>query len=354
MTQQIEYLFNISRLYLRWLFMVLIIAIVIVFILQSIKIDAWVTLQVLIYAVVSGLLIYAPLNLYFGAWRKMCPFELARSLIGLLISGTGISMLFQQPMPPLYSVVGGCLITVVTIYGMHRYCIRIQQQEEIKSKIAENEVTSELCQSPISDNRPSDDASIRGKAAIFQYGDNKYYLSDRQHTGKNTAAERFERKFIRFLEHAFEVPILAYQGTGVHYWMFQPKGLPGPIEFIVIGHEFNTACSLKNEQRWLLRVRESKPGWFSRWIGQLFPSGITTERDLGAYIQTQFSSINVDDKALFRQSLSLPVVVHELTEEQARDLITRLEGALENCAGESEDTHAVSDTDLDQLPHRLH
>lgn len=101
-------------------------------------------------------------------------------------------------------------------------------------------------------------------------------------------------------------------------------------------------------------MRESKPGWFSRWIGQLFPSGITTERNLGAYIQTQFSSINVDDKALFRQSLSLPVVVHELTEEQARDLITRLAAALENCDDDTEDTYAASDTDLDQLPHRLH
>lgn len=334
--------------------MLLIIAVVIVFALQSIKIDAWVTVQVLIYAVVSGLLIYAPLNLYFGAWRNMCPFELARSLIGILISGTGISMLFQQPMPYLYSVVGGCLITVIFIYGMHCYCIRLQQKEEIKSKIAENEVNSEIWQPQISDNRPSDDATIRGKAAIFQYGNNKYYLSDRQHTGKNTAAERFERKFIRFLEHAFEVPILAYQGTGVHYWMFQPKGLPGPIEFIVIGHEFNTACSLKNEQRWILRVREPKPGWFSRWIGQLFPSGIKIERDLGAYIQTQFSSINVDDKALFRQSLSLPVVVHELTEEQARDLITRLESALANCTDDPEEAHVVSDVAFEQSLHKLH
>lgn len=334
--------------------MLLLIVVVVVFVLQSLHIDAWIIVQVLIYAVVSGLFIYAPLNLYFGAWRNLCPFELTRSLIGFLISGTGIAMLFQQPIPPLYSVFGGFFLTIVSIFCMHRYCIQLQRQEEINNNISQSEVNNETCQAPISDNRPSDDASIRGKAAIFQYGNNKYYLSDRQHTGKNTAAERFERKFIRFLELAFEVPILAYQGTDVHYWMFQPKGLPGPIEFIVIGHEFNTACSLKIEQRWILRVREPKCGWFCRWIGQLFPSGIAIERDLGAYIQTQFSSINVDDKALFRQSLSVPVSVHELTEQQARDLITRLESALANCTDDSEEAHIVSDVAFDQSPHKLH
>ena len=358
MKQQSEYLFNLSRLYLRWLFMLLLLAVVVVFGLQSINIEAWVIVQVLIYALMSGLLIYAPLNLYFGAWCYFSPFELGRSLISFLIAGTGISMLFQQPMPPLPSVFGGCALTVVTIFLMHRYCIWLLKKEEniaTTGGFSQSELNAKEQPSAEVDNRPSDDASIRGKAAIFQYGNNKYVLSNRQNTGKNTAAERFERKLIRFLEHAFEVPILAYQGTGTHYWVFKPTGFPGPIEFIVIGHEFNTACRLKEEQRWILRVREPKPGWFANWLSQLFPAGVALERNLGAYLQTQFPSLDVDDKSLFSQPLSAPVPVHQLTEQQARDLIMNLERALSN----SVENEMATDNDtknigFDKSLHKLH
>lgn len=130
---QIEYVFNLSRLYLRGLLMLLLLAFVLALVLQAMQLDGWPIVQVLIYALVSGLLIYGPLNLYFGVWVQFSPFELARTLVSLVFAGSGISMLFEEPVPPLTSVVGGGSLTLVSLLLLHGYLVwRAGQPEATK------------------------------------------------------------------------------------------------------------------------------------------------------------------------------------------------------------------------------
>ena len=132
MKPQIEYVFNLSRLYLRGLLMLLLLAFVLALVLQAMKIDGWPIVQVLIYALVSSLLIYGPLNLYFGVWVQFSPFELARTLVSLLFAGSGISLLFEEPVPPMSSVVGGGGMTLVSLLLVHGYCVwRTKQAEAV-------------------------------------------------------------------------------------------------------------------------------------------------------------------------------------------------------------------------------
>ena len=132
MKSQCNYIFNLSRLYLRGLLMLLLLAFVLALVLQSMQIDGWPIVQVLIYALVSGLLIYGPLNLYFGVWIQFSPFELARTLVCLLFAGSGISLLFEEPVPAMSSVVGGGGMTLLGLLLLHGYCVwRAKQTEAV-------------------------------------------------------------------------------------------------------------------------------------------------------------------------------------------------------------------------------
>lgn len=132
MKSQCNYIFNLSRLYLRGLLMLLLLAFVLALVLQSMQIDGWPLVQVLIYALVSGLLIYGPLNLYFGVWVQFSPFELARTLVCLLFAGSGISLLFEEPEPAMSSVVGGGGMTLLGLLLLHGYCVwRTKQTEAV-------------------------------------------------------------------------------------------------------------------------------------------------------------------------------------------------------------------------------
>ena len=132
MKSQCNYIFNLSRLYLRGLLMLLLLAFVLALVLQSMQIDGWPLVQVLIYALVSGLLIYGPLNLYFGVWVQFSPFELARTLVCLLFAGSGISLLFEEPVPAMSSVVGGGGMTLLGLLLLHGYCVwRAKQTEAV-------------------------------------------------------------------------------------------------------------------------------------------------------------------------------------------------------------------------------
>lgn len=132
MKSQCNYIFNLSRLYLRGLLMLLLLTFVLALVLQAMQIDGWPIVQVLIYALVSGLLIYGPLNLYFGVWVQFSPFELARTLVCLLFAGSGISLLFEEPVPAMSSVVGGGGMTLLGLLLLHGYCVwRTKQAETV-------------------------------------------------------------------------------------------------------------------------------------------------------------------------------------------------------------------------------
>ena len=132
MKSQCNYIFNLSRLYLRGLLMLLLLTFVLALVLQAMQIDGWPLVQVLIYALVSGLLIYGPLNLYFGVWVQFSPFELARTLVCLLFAGSGISLLFEEPVPAMSSVVGGGGMTLLGLLLLHGSCVwRAKQAEAV-------------------------------------------------------------------------------------------------------------------------------------------------------------------------------------------------------------------------------
>jgi len=141
---QCNYIFNLNRLYLRGLLMLLLLALVLALVLQAMQIDGWPIVQVLIYALVSGLLIYGPLNLYFGVWVQFSPFELARTLVSLLFAGSGISLLFEESVPSMSSVVGGGGMTLLGLLLLHGYCVwRAKQAEAVHDVSAALDASTE-------------------------------------------------------------------------------------------------------------------------------------------------------------------------------------------------------------------
>jgi hypothetical protein len=239
-----------------------------------------------------GLALHGVLNIYYGLIKEFSIGEIIYTAAALLIGWVGIFAIIEKmaTATPLYS---GAFIFIAGMVALLFWSNRVSQKE------SENEVKPE---------RPLDDVTIRGGASVFSFGPNKYHLVQRNSTGKNTPAEQFERKLIRHIEKVLEVEPISRTGDKACYWTFKtPAGIAA--ELIVVGPGYNTISKLKDNERWLLRVREPKPGFVANWLARYFPENCSTVRDLGSSVQTQFNSSCLEiDKGLLEQEIELPLL----------------------------------------------
>ncbi|MDQ6993249.1 MAG: hypothetical protein Q9M31_07205, partial [Mariprofundus sp.] len=88
-------------------------------------------------------------------------------------------------------------------------------------------------------------------------------------------------------------------GDGTNYWKLRMGD--DHIEMIIIANGFNISQKLKDEHKWILRIRESKPAAFTAWIGLHCPMNFGIVRKLpGNIVQTQFVfHVNDDENDFF-------------------------------------------------------
>lgn len=258
-----------------------------------------------------GLAAYGVFNIYYGVIKAFSLGEIILTAFALLLGGIGIATVAKKMATPtpLYS---GGFIYLAGMVLLWMWARRSAQRPSPDDEKPE---------------RPLDDYSIRGGASVFQYGPDSYRLVRRNSTGSNTPAERFERKLIRHIEKSLEVEPVSRKGDSASYWSFRtPGGIP--VELIVIGPGYNTTRALKAGQRWLLRIREPKPGFVADWLANYFPEGCAVVRDLGRSIQTQFSSSWIEnDRTIFDKAVEVPTLGLKMSVEEFSATIERLENS---------------------------
>lgn len=258
------------------------------------------------FAGLLGLFSYGTLNIWFGVVKDFSATQILVTAAALFVGGVGLTAVISK-LPPL-ALLAGLLLFLAGMAGIYHWQQRLRQDNQ-----------SELPTAPLND------ASIRGAGSIFQYGSDAYRMVARNTTGKNTPAEQFEKKLIRYLERKLEIEPLSMAGSNTSYWRLRlPSGIS--VELSVIGPGYNSGARIGENERWLLRVREPKPGFFANWLAKHFPAGAGISRDLGAEIQTQFASSQLeDDKLFFGQDIEVPIVGIRLSPEAAISLLDNLE-----------------------------
>ncbi|MEN6585625.1 MAG: hypothetical protein ABFE02_06175 [Sulfuricella sp.] len=266
----------------------------------------------------AGLLLFGLLNIYFGVIKDFSATQILVSTAALFIGSVGLSAVFAKLSLPWMAA--GCVLFMLGMGGVWHGLGRQRK-------------TSHEQEPPA---RPMDDATIRGSASLFAYGSDKYAFVERMSTGRNTPAEQFEKRLIRHIERAMQVQPISRKGTGACYWNFRLKA-GGLVELVVIGPGYNTSALLREGERWLLRIREEKPGFFTNWMREYFAGQAGMERDLGSEIQTQFASSQLaDENAFFAQNIEVPVVGIKLSPEAAIGLLNAIEQAASHNADNGE------------------
>lgn len=286
------HLYHTSGNFLRWALLAWVLAIAAGFALDGTagKDYAEPIYQTVSLSALIGLLLYGLLNVYFGVIKDFSMAQILVTTAALFVGGVGISAVAVKQ-SGLALAVGGLLF----LLGMAAVWHGLMRQKRVEAN-----------QDAIA--RPLDDATIRGGSSVFHYGSDAYRFVERNSTGKNTPAEQFEKKLIRYIERQLEIQPVSMKGSYASYWNIRLKS-GGRAELVVLGPGYNTRAKIKDGERWLLRIREAKPGYFTRWIASHFPEAVAVTRDLGAEMQTQFScSQLVDEKAFFDQGIEVPVV----------------------------------------------
>jgi hypothetical protein len=304
-------LYRANTLFLRWALLAWIVSIAV-----SLGLDetfgparAETLYQIVALVGLLGLGLFGLLNVYVGVIRNFSAAQILITSAALFIAGVGIAAVFDKQDGPGLAI-GGALF----LAGMS--AVRRWQARQAKPDAA-GEVPA----------RPMDDASIRGGASLFQYGHDAYRFVERNSTGRNTPAERFEKRLIRYIERKLDVRPISMKGSNASYWAFRLKS-GGRVELVVIGPGYNTSAKLREDERWLLRIREAKPGFFANWMAGHFPPGAGMTRDLGAEVQHQLPSSKVpDERKFFDQDIEVPVLGVQLSPETAIGLMDYLEPA---------------------------
>lgn len=306
--EALQHLHQANGRYLRWALLAWILAIAVGLGIDGMAGSEWAEP---IYLAVSlagllGLLSYGTLNIWFGIVKDFSATQILITAAALFVGGVGLTAVTSKLPPP--GLLAGLLLFLAGMAGIWHWQRRQRQDDQ-----------SELPTPPLND------ASIRGAGSIFQYGSDAYRMVARNTTGKNTPAEQFEKKLIRYLERKLEIEPLSMAGSNTSYWRLRlPSGIP--VELSVIGPGYNSSAKIGTNERWLLRVREPKPGFFANWLAKHFPAGAGISRDLGAEIQTQFASSQLeDDRAFFGRDIEVPVVGIRLSPEAVVNLLDSLE-----------------------------
>lgn len=301
MNEKMADIFKINGLFLRWalLLWVIVLSVGIATDMEKVVIEP-------IYHGISaagliGLAIYGVLNIYYGLIKDFSFGEIIYTAAALIFGWVGIFTIIEKMATPtpLYSGLMLFLAGMAVLWFWFNRSSSKETKEEHRPE------------------RPLDDVTIRGGASVFSFGPNKYHLVRRESTGKNTPAEKFERKLIRHIEKTLEIEPISRTGDKACYWTFKtPAGISA--ELIVLGPGYNTRSKLKDGERWLLRVREPKPGFVANWLAKYFPDNCSTVRDLGSSMQTQFNSRCLEtDKDLFAQEVEIPLIGLTLSVEEA-------------------------------------
>jgi len=104
-----------------------------------------------------------------------------------------------------------------------------------------------------------------------------------------SAADVFERRFLRWLDEEISVEPKKASGTNAVYWTVDFKGRS--VEFVVIGRGKNTSRSPNEDVEWLLRVEEEEPFSFIPLLESCFLPVNRVKRRMGAgRIRMQFKS----------------------------------------------------------------
>lgn len=226
------------------------------------------------------------LSIYFRVIKDFSVTEILITTAALGIGGYGTHVSLSVLSPSLFT-----LSVFIVILG--QLTISIQLRRAISTG------------TPSPASLPVHEPTIRGTGAVLATGPDGVRMVQRQETGRNTPAERFERRLIRYIERALEVEAVSMAGSNASYWRFRLPNCGNVVEMIVVGPGYNTASTIKESERWLLRVREYKPCPFTEWLGQHFgPDVKGVIRDLGASRQTMFaSSLLTDDNQFFTATL---------------------------------------------------
>ena len=250
-------------------------------------------------------LLFGSLHLYVVAWRQLSPWALFLSAGCLALLVTTVQLQQDNTDIGWHRALGLSLALCWLVYLLQR----ARRQQQVASEVL---VAEAVRQPPVA--YPADDASIRGRMALWVTGSGCYQLVPRSEVGGAHPAARFERLLLAYLERKLGREILAYSGTNSHYWkLYFPPDTGTIVEISIIGpHGFNTVSKVDPASRWLLRVREPAPGRFAAWLAAHFPDDQPARpvcRRVGGQWQTQFNGRHVPrGREVLARDLPLPVV----------------------------------------------
>jgi hypothetical protein len=280
-------IFHASALYLRWALLAWVLTMVVLFSMDnggSVKDLQEPIYQMVFCAGVLGLVAYGCQNIYFGVYRDFSIWEIVRTSLILLFGGVLLTTAFEKMS---FSLFAGSVVT--WLMGLSVLVHWLGWKTKMDA---------------IPSSRPQplmNDASIRGGGSLFAYGHDAFRIVSRRETGRNTPAEKFERKLIYYIEKHLQVEPVSMVGSNSNYWRFR---LPNNeiVELVVIGPDYNTSAHVKD--KWILRIRESSTQRFTAWIAEHFPPHNCIVRKVGQDLQTQFGShLLENDKEFFEKNI---------------------------------------------------
>jgi len=162
------------------------------------------------------------------------------------------------------------------------------------------------------------------------YSGGEDYRLVKRHADPGTEASRFQARLLRYIERKTGRKLYAFSGDGCDYWKLADED--SDLQLMVIGPGFNTRSGPRPDNPWILRIRESAPWRYSKWLEAHFPEGCGQHRELpGGLRQTQLSARCLkDSRDFFAQDIEPPHRAGSpdpgLTPEQALLLIAGLRG----------------------------
>ncbi len=271
-----------------------------------------------------ALLGYASMQWLYGLRQAFSMTALLYSLGAALLGLALLKIVVEDPLGR------GYLLTAAIVYGL----LALAAVAVLKRHGRRDRMQREQ------DNDPG----VRGSVSIFQTGSQDYRLV-RRHADPGTEASHFQTRLLRYIERKTGRKLYAFSGDGCDYWKLADDD--SDLQLMVIGPGFNTRSRLRPDNPWILRIRESAPWRYSKWLEAHFPEGCGRRRELpGGLLQTQLSARCLGGiRDFFAQDIEPPHRAGNaddgLTPQQALLLIAGLRG--ENSADEKEPEQAEGD-----------
>ncbi|MBL4899688.1 MAG: hypothetical protein JKX76_08610 [Colwellia sp.] len=229
-------------------------------------------------------------NIWFALIKEFGLDTIIKTVFSLAFGLIGLSAISADPNAITYFIIS-TLAYLAIIGGIYTYYFVFKEKLTAKEK-------------PI-----TTDVSIRGIQSIFFTGQNDYKYVRRCNLENKSPAKKFEARFVRYLERKLKRNIYSMFGDNVNYWRFATHD--DYVDFIICAQNFNITKPVNAKNKWLLRIRESAPYTFSKWISAHFPEGSGVTRTLiSGHVQVQFPS-----SALISEDEFFKVDIPALTDE---------------------------------------